>query len=107
MRYTAKDAKRMREMFSKAENGKPIEIEVDGDDLEIVLCAEIDGVFLNVPYNEDGKVVSVRISNAVLKRWTKEAKEAKSIIRRALGGERGTAYREAHGGLSAKMRFST
>lgn len=100
------DARKLREAFSKA-NGKSVpDISVDGDDLEVMLLPHTNEMALIVPYNEDGDCVSLVVSNAVIKRWRAECKEAERLMRRVASGEKNTAVREHQSVSRAQTRLN-
>ncbi len=96
MRQTAKDGLKLRKVFRDL-NSHVASVEVNGDDIEVMIRPDQDEMGLMIPFNEDGEKVAVTVTPSVVKRWHREAQEARSFMRRVISGEGDTRYQELAG----------
>lgn len=83
MRQTAKDGLKLRKVFRDL-NSHVASVEVNGDDIEVMIRPDQDEMCLMIPFNEDGEKVAVTVTPSVVKRWHREAQEARSFMRRVI-----------------------
>lgn len=98
MTISAFHTKRLRQVLAQGiEQGKikgqRASVQIDGDALDIRI-SDTGQLFLVVPFNSEGELLSIEVNNAVLTRWVKEGKEGKSLMRRINSNERNTAYND-------------